>query len=102
MRRVVLESPYRGDIQANEAYALDCIFDCLSRGDAAIASHVVYTRVLDDTKPAQRKQGIGAGHAWIKVAEAVVVYTDRGISEGMRQAIELAESLGVPVEYRKL
>lgn len=40
MRRVILESPYAGDVEANIAYARRCIADCLRRGEAPI---VVYT-----------------------------------------------------------
>jgi len=34
--------------------------------------------------PAERKLGIDAGLAWRDVAEASVVYVDRGISSGMQ------------------
>lgn len=40
--------------------------------------------------------------AWRAVAQASVVYTDRGISGGMRHGIAAAEAAGVPVEYRTL
>lgn len=46
--------------------------------------------------------GINAGHAWTVVANAVVVYTDLGISKGMEQGILVASTTQCPVEYRKL
>lgn len=101
-RRVVLESPYSGTIAGNISYARACLSDALARGEAPIASHLLYTQVLDDLDPEQRAQGMGAGRAWINVAEALAVYTDRGISNGMRIAINLAEALGKPIEYRTL
>ncbi len=104
MRRVVVESPFAGDVDANLAYARECIRDCLMRGEAPFASHLLYTQVgiLDDTINEERIHGINAGHAWMHGAQAVVVYTDRGISEGMRQGIASATVNKVPVEYRSL
>src|SRR4051812_26485158 len=89
MRLVILESPYAGDVAANLAYARACIKDSLLRGEAPMASHCLYTQpgILDDNDPNERAHGINAGHAWLRVAEAMVVYTDRGISEGMMAGI---------------
>lgn len=104
MRCVLLESPFAGDIQANIAYARACVRDCLLRGESPIASHLLLTQdgVLDDSHPAERAHGINAGHAWMHRADAVVVYTDRGISNGMRVGIKLACFYGKVVEYRVL
>lgn len=102
MRRVILESPYAGDIQANEAYARRALRDCLLRGEAPIASHLLYTQpgVLNDLVPDERALGIEAGLVWGALAEATVVYTDRGISGGMRLGIERAAREGRPIEFR--
>ena len=104
MRRVILESPYVGDVERNLAYARACLRDCLLRGEAPIASHLLYTQpgVLDDNKREERNLGIEAGLVWGSLAEATVVYTDRGISGGMKFGIERAWKEGRPVEYRKL
>jgi hypothetical protein len=85
MRLVILESPYAGDIAANVAFARACLRDALLRGEAPIASHLLYTQpgVLDDNIAIERSQGIAAGLAWERFAEASVVYVDRGISKGM-------------------
>ena len=74
------------------------------RGEAPIASHLLYTQpgILRDEIPGERQQGIDAGRVWRGVAEASVVYTDRGISKGMTLGIEAAEAAGIPVEYRTL
>ena len=55
-----------------------------------IASHLLYTQpgILDDTIPDEREVGIAAGLEWAHVAEAMVIYTDRGISPGMQRAID--------------
>lgn len=104
MRRVILESPYAGDVSANEAYGRRALRDCLLRGDAPIASHLLYTQpgVLDDRIADERSLGIAAGLVWGGVAEASVIYTDRGISSGMREGIERALREGRPIEYRSL
>lgn len=104
MRLVILESPYAGDVEANVAYARACVRDALSRGEAPIASHLLYTQpgVLRDDIPHERQWGIDAGLAWKRVAHASVVYTDRGITKGMEYGIEAAKASGIPVEFRKI
>lgn len=104
MRLVIIESPFAGNIMVNIDYARRCIRDCIDRGEAPFASHLLYTQpgILDDTNHEQRKLGIQAGFEWGRLAEARVVYTDLGISPGMKAGIEEAEKLGQPVEYREL
>lgn len=111
MRLVIIESPFAGDVKSNEEYARACVRDSLLRGEAPIASHLLYTQtgILDDDDPAQRQQGIAAGLEWGKVAELTAVYaeltavyTDRGISKGMEYGIRNAREAGRPIEYRKL
>lgn len=85
MRRVIVETPYAGDIERNVHYARLCLHDCLVRNEAPFASHLLYTQasVLDDGVPEERSLGIQAGLSWGSVAEATVVYVDYGISTGM-------------------
>jgi hypothetical protein len=104
MRTVILESPFAGEVEANIEYARRCLRDCLLRYEAPIASHLLYTQpgVLDDNDPIERQLGINAGLAWGGQADATVVYTDRGISNGMTYGIARAEREGRPVEYRTI
>ena len=106
LRRVIIESPYAAadlaERQRNDAYALRALHHSLCQGEAPLASHLLYTWVLDDDHPAERRLGISAGHAWVEVADAVVVYTDLGISSGMLQGINAAMKNKIPVEYRML
>lgn len=104
MRRVIIETPYAGDIKSNINFARACMRDCLDRGEAPFASHLLYTQegILNDNKPAERELGIHAGLVWGSQAEATVVYTDLGISNGMKKGIRLAKEIGRPVEYRTL
>ena len=104
MRRVVIESPYAGDVAENVTYARRCVLDCLRRGEAPYASHLFFTQpgLLDDGDPEERRLGIEAGLAWGRSADAVVVYVDRGVSRGMVQGIREARRRGTPVEIRSL
>lgn len=104
MRRVIVESPYRGDVEANITYARACVRDCILRGESPLASHLLLTQpgILNDANPAERELGIIAGLAWQTAADAVVVYTDRGISGGVELAIDRAKFYNIPVEYRSL
>lgn len=102
MRLVILESPYAGDVEANVEYARACVRDSLSRGEAPIASHLLYTHSLRDEVPEERQRGIDAGLAWAEQAQATVVYTDRGISNGMRYGMANAARAGRTVEMRIL
>jgi hypothetical protein len=102
MKRVVVESPYAGEVDDNAAYARACLLDCLRRGEAPFASHLLYIQVLDDAKPGERQLGIAAGLAWGACADLVAVYIDRGVSSGMRRGIEDATERGIPIEERRL
>ena len=98
---VCIESPYAGDVATHETYARRCLADSLRRGEAPIASHLLYTQpgVLDDTIPEERQQGIEAGLAWGDLAYLTAVYMDYGISGGMKYGIERAKN-NHPVSYR--
>lgn len=104
MRKIILESPYAGEVEKNVTYAQKCMHDCFKRGEAPFASHLLYTQpnVLDDLIPEERALGIEAGLIWGDQAEATVVYTDLGISRGMKYGIERAIKAGRPIEYRTL
>ncbi len=69
-----------------------------------MAMHLLYTQpgVLNDRVPADRAKGMNAAFAWYAVAEAVVVYRDFGISNGMQAGIDLGIGYGLPIEYRSL
>ena len=104
IRRVILESPYAGDVERNEKYARACLRDSLLRGEAPIASHLLYTQpgVLRDEIEVERQLGISAGLAWGIVAHGTVVYVDLGRSRGMEYGIAAAEAVGRPVDIRTL
>lgn len=106
MRRVIIESPYAGNVAEHMRYLQRCIRDSLARGESPYASHQMLTQALDDATPEERKAGIEAGFAWRMHAETTVVYWDYGISEGMRAGIRHAERERAysthTIEYRKI
>jgi hypothetical protein len=104
MRLVIIESPYSGDVDRNVTYARACMRDAIHRGEAPLASHLLYTQpgILRDEVPGERQRGIEAGLAWAMHADATVVYVDLGITDGMRQGLEHAEAAGRKIERRRL
>ncbi len=108
MPLVIVESPFAGEspsiVAENVKYAQLAMRDCLRRGEAPYASHLLYTQanVLDDNVPEERTLGIEAGLAWGLAAEKTVVYEDLGMTKGMLKGIQRAEAAGRPIEYRRL
>lgn len=115
MKRVYLESPYAPPAsmapmsepwleRRNEhvRYAHAAIRDSLRRGEAPIASHVLYTTALNDRKPDEREKGIQAGFSWALHAQAWVVYVDFGVSRGMWEGLKLCRQLGRVAHFRQL
>lgn len=67
MKRVIIESRYAGDIEANLRFArLSCLY-ALSAGFSPYASHQFFPQMLNDDLPAERAIGIKAGLAWSDV-----------------------------------
>lgn len=104
MKLVEIESPYAGNVERNIEYARACMKDSLQRGEAPIASHLLYTQpgILDDGVAEERELGTQAGKAWGALADLHAFYTDLGISPGMRYALNLCKQNGMPYEMRSL
>lgn len=112
LKRVILESPFAGkgdtpeaieaDRKMNVKYARAAMQHALSRGEAPMVSHLLYTQCLNDDNEFERDLGIHAGLAWGEVCEKTVVYVDRGISRGMQLGIDTATTLGRQIETRKV
>lgn len=86
-------SPYSGPVEENEEYLRRCMALILADGHTPVAGHAYLPHVLDDNDPAQREQGVRAGHELLAVCQEVHVFCDRGISAGMWQDIEYALEL---------
>ena len=119
--KVIIESPYRALLPADDKapeyvqtlrrqaileenlqYARCCLSHSLAQGESPFASHLIYTQVLDDTVAAQREIGLSLASAWYEVADLCAIYTDRGISDGMKRGIEFANKIGLQTEERSI
>lgn len=107
MQLVIVESPYFNKnsniIVYNKMYAFYCLKDCLiNHNESPYASHLLYTKFLDDNFPEQRSLGIEAGLLWSKLVNKTVLYVDLGISSGMNYAYNRAIEEKRKVEFREL
>ena len=107
MKRVIIESPYAGtpeQIEINVRYARACVRDSLMRGEAPIASHLLYTQegILIDEIPRERRMGIDAGHAWLIGCDLVVFYVDLGMSDGMKAALSRVQNFRISLDIRNV
>ena len=93
---IYMASPYAGDVERNTAFAIDACRYCITQGHTPVAPHLLYTRMLDDTDPAQREIGLELGHRLLERADELWVCGDR-ISPGMAAEIAEADRLGIPV-----
>ena len=102
--RVIIESPYAGDVRNNLEYLVECLRDSFDRDEAPFASHGLYPQdgVLNEEWPGDREIGLAAGFRWMECAEYVAVYDDLGVSPGMRAGVKRAGELEIPVVYRSI
>jgi len=42
VKRVIIESPFAGDIERNKSYAFKAALDALSRGESPFGSHIFF------------------------------------------------------------
>jgi len=101
--KVFICSALRGDFHNNRSKAeCLCRLACLC-GKQPYAPHVYYTRFLDDKNIAERRTGMQQGIEWLKECQEMWVFTINGhISEGMKEEIEIAKSINVPIKYLKI
>lgn len=109
LKRVIVETPYKAKtkigLKRNLEFAQACAHDCLvNHQESPFLSHLLYTQpgILDDNIPEERQLGINAGLTWGDVAEATIVYLDRGISTGMLYGVKNAQTNHRPVICRNL
>lgn len=105
MKRVIVESPYAGEIDRNQMYARFCMNDAVMRyREAPYASHLLFTQefILDDDVPEERMLGIDAGLEWGKAADFTVVYVDLGLSSGIGYGVKSAIQAGRLTDFRQL
>jgi hypothetical protein len=103
MKLIILESPFAGsNLNRNLTYARRALRHSLARGEAPIASHLLYPQALNENNQAERIWGIEAGLAWLAVADLQVFYIDYGRSPGMIDAEHAGIYRGIPQQVRKI
>lgn len=117
MKIVIVESPfkpsdetvarYRGVysraelLRQNLVYARLCLLNALGRGEAPLASHLLYTQVWSETDDL-REAGIRAGVELYQRADLSALYVDLGVSAGMKHGQSHATLIGVETTRRLL
>lgn len=99
---VILESPFKGQTEANLEYAKKAINDSISRGESPIAFHLLYSEVLDENNPHDNLLLKKLKESWAALVQKTVVYTDRGVSEGMLEGITDATARGRGIDFRNI
>lgn len=81
-------------LRQNIIYARLAVLNSLLRGEAPLASHLLYTQVWSE-KPELRENGIKAGIEMHYRCDLVALYTDLGVSSGMESAEKHAGLINV-------
>ena len=74
-----------------------CAF-AVAHGRLPMAPHAYFPRFLDDDDPEERAEGIRLGNDWLLDSEEVWVMGET-VSAGMRDEIELARQVGIPIHH---
>jgi hypothetical protein len=88
-KRIIMESPFAGDVSKNVIYAKALMHNLSHKGYAPSASHLLYTQMLDDTKEFDRNLGINKGLDYAHNKDSIIGI-DRGVSGGMIYGIKRA------------
>jgi hypothetical protein len=119
LRVVALESPYHSEdpkiLKRNIAYAIQASKHSLTLGDVPFPSHLIFTQLVKpdgsvgyvhdgivDEFGGSREKVIEATQAVRQRCDAIVMYVDFGVSNGMAYAAEFARKHGIPIEERRL
>ena len=82
----------------NVVTALTACAFAVANGKLPMAPHAYFTRFLDDDDPEERAKGIRLGNDWLMNCEELWVMGET-ISPGMKDEIQLASQLGLPIKY---
>ncbi len=97
-RRIVyIASPYKGDMKRNLRKAAKYTEAAIKQGAIPITPHLFYSAVLDDTDPQERQTGMRMGIDLLTICDELWAFGTP--SEGMRNEIETARRLKIPVIY---
>jgi len=89
-------SPFRGDVAGNAERARAYCRQVFDAGYLPFAPHIYFPQFLNDDSPQEREAGMTMGAALLPLCRVLIVCGD-SVSEGMKQEIQLAKSLGVEI-----
>jgi hypothetical protein len=99
----ILESPYAGKISRNIEFAQNVCRSLVMEGFNPYASHLFFTRFLNDEDPEERSLGIQLGFEWAKHAKVVVFAVRPGeeMSKGMKLGLLQWTAMGKTIMRRE-
>lgn len=100
MTKVFICSPYKGDVEKNIMAAKIYCRNAIDAGYLPIAPHLYFTRFLNDENKDERRLGIELGLELMRECHEVWVCGDV-ISEGMRDEIEFATQIEIPIVLKR-
>jgi hypothetical protein len=95
---IFVASPYGGKEENLEKARKYCRF-VWDRGYTPYAPHLFFPQFLYEDVPEERFLGIEAGLGVMLMCNAVWVFADDGISNGMDKEIDFALKNGIPITY---
>ena len=95
---VYICSPLRGDMERNIQNACRYSKFAVEMGAIPLAPHLLYTRFMDDTDPAQRELAMFFGLVLLRKCEALWLFGSR-ISGGMAREIVKAQKHGILIRF---
>ena len=91
--------PWRGG-KDNEVKTKSICLHLALKGDVVpMSTGILFNSFLDDDDHVQRRVGIEAGLEVMKKCDVIYVYKQTGISDGMHEELQVAERLGIPIQY---
>lgn len=98
-RLIYISSPCRGNMKYNLKKAAEyCRSVALSFDTIPIAPHLYFTQFMDDNNPLERKMGMEMGVDILNICDELWVFGEP--TEGMKAEIKVAESIGMPIQYK--
>lgn len=102
LMRVVIETPFAGDIERNMRFAMWCLRAAWQVDRVhGFATHLVCPWFLDDMDPDERQTGIDWEWAW-QPGVPHWFFTDLAFSTGMRSARKICSTMGIPIRDTRL
>ena len=105
--RVYICSPLRGNPpysirkrNKNLTKAIEYGRKVFDKGHTPIIPHLYFSSFLDDSKPEEREKGIEMAVDLVEICDAVWVYDEGCMSEGMKSIIQQAIKLGKEVKFK--